>query len=131
MSTELSQLKQEVADLWTRYRQHQPQPLFGEDEERRKLVELNRTLEGMRRALSERSSTLRLEREAHRRHAARLSPVAKVVGGALGVVAASGVFVLNLPGLASLSTGLSAGHGVAACAACLLLLAVTLSPHSR
>lgn len=127
MSTELSQLKQEVAELWTRYRQHPPQPLFGEDEERRKLAELNRTLEGKRRALWDRSFTLRLELEAHRRRSARLSPVARVVGGFLGTVMGAALVVAGLPELASLFSESSAGQGVVAIVSSLVVLALCLA----
>lgn len=131
MTTELSQLKQEVAELWTRYRQHQPPALFGEDEERRGLAEQNRTLEGKRRALSERSSTLRLELEAHRRKAARLSPVARVVGGFIGIVTATAGSSVVLPDLAALSVGLSAAHGAIALAVSLFVLGLCVGRVER
>ena len=43
MNNELSELKQEVAELWTRYRKEEPRQV--EDEGRRALAELNRALE--------------------------------------------------------------------------------------
>ena len=131
MSAELTQLKQEVAELWTRYRQHQPQPLFGEDEERGKLAEQHRTLEGKRRALADRSSVLRVELEAHRRKSTRLSPVARVVGGFLGtMVTAIGVAAV-LPELASLTIGFGIAQGVVASCVALLVLGFTASPAER
>ena len=114
MNTELSQLKQEVAELWTRYRQQQPQPLFGEDDERRKLAELNRTLEGKRRALAEKSFALRLEVEVHRRSSARLSPLARVLGGFLGTLFACISVASGVPELAATTSGFGAVQGVIA-----------------
>jgi len=131
MSTELTQLKQEVAELWARYRQQQPQPLYGEDEERRTLAELNRSLEGKRRALSDRSSALRLELENHRRRSARLSPVARVVGGFLGTVMGAVGISAVMPEVASFSLSFSSGHGVVAIAGALLVLGFCVARAER
>ena len=131
MTAEISQLKQEVAELWTRYRQHPPQPLFGEDEARRTLAELNRTLEGKRRALAEKSSTLRLEVEAHRRTAARLSPVARVLGGLLGTILASAGVAASIPALASATSGFGTVQGVVACSLSLLVVGFSVKRAER
>ena len=131
MNPELTQLKQEVAELWTRYRQQQPQPLFGEDEERRSLTELNRTLEGKRRALADKSSTLRLELEAIRRTAARLSPVARVFGGLLGTLLAAGLVAAVLPELASATSGFGTVQGVVAWGFSLLVVGLSVKRAAR
>ena len=131
MNAELTQLKQEVAELWTRYRQQQPQPLFGEDEERRTLAELNRTLEGKRRALADKSSTLRLELEVIHRTAARLSPVARVFGGLLGTLLSAGLVAAVLPELAPVTSGFGALQGVVACGLSLVVVGLSVKRAER
>jgi hypothetical protein len=125
MSAELTSLKQEVAELWSRYRKEEPRP--ADDEGRRALAELNRTLEAKRRGLADRSAALRLELEQHRRRASRLSPVVRVFGGMIGSAFAAAVLGSFLPECAELSNELSVGQGVVALSVALLMAAVSVS----
>lgn len=129
MTAELSQLKQEVAELWARYRKDAP--LAVDDEGRRVLAERNRTLEAKRRALSDRSATLRHELEVERRHASRLSPVVRVFGGLIGSLVTAGLLVFALPDVAERSVGLTTAPGAAILSGALLVLALSVSRADR
>ena len=126
---ELTQLKQEVNELWSRYRKHEPWPV--EDEARRALAEKNRALEAKRRLLSDKSSTLRLALEQLRRHASRLSPVVRVFGGLIGSVVMGVLVTTALADLAALSVGLRASQGAALLSGSLLLVALCVSRAER
>lgn len=123
MNNELSELKQEVAELWARYRKEEPRS--GDDEGRRALAELNRSLEAKRRALADRSSTLRLELEAHRRRASQLAPAVRVFGGLIGCVVALAIVGSLMPELASVE--LSVGQGAVALCVALVLTALSVA----
>ncbi len=123
MTNELSELKQEVAELWTRYRKEEPREV--DDEGRRALAGLNRTLEAKRRALSDRSATLRSELEAHRRRASQLAPVVRVFGGMIGSVLALILVGALMPELAPLE--LSVGQGAVVLSASLVLAALSVA----
>lgn len=129
MTAELSQLKQEVAELWARYRKDAP--LAVDDEGRRVLAEQNRTLEAKRRALSDRSAALRHELDVHRRRASRLSPVVRVFGGLIGSVVTAGLLVFVLPEVAERSVWLTKAQGAAVLSAALLVLALSVSRAER
>jgi hypothetical protein len=126
---ELTQLKQEVNELWSRYRKHEPWPT--EDEGRRLLAEKNRSLEAKRRVLSDRSSTLRLELEQHRRRASRLSPVVRVFGGLVGSLVMAVLLAMVLSEVAALSVALTAAQGAAVLTGSLLLVALSVSRADR
>lgn len=126
---ELSQLKQEVAELWTRFRKDEPAP--GDDDARRALADQNRSLEAKRRLLGERRTSLRRELEASRRRASRLAPAVRVFGGLVGAVVAALSLGPVLPSLAELSVGLTTSPGAAVLAASLLLLALSVAPDDR
>ena len=125
MSAELSQLKQEVAELWTRYRKDEP--VLVDDEGRKVLSELNRTLEGQRRALSDRSSTLRIELEVQRRRASRLSPVVRVIGGVIGSAVTAVLAGAVMPALAAWSMEFTPAQGSVLLAFSLLLVGLAVS----
>ena len=91
MTTELTELKAEVAELWAKYRKEEPRVF--EDDSRRELAALNRTLETKRKALSDRSASLRSELDAHRRRASRLSPVVRVFGGIIGAALTTAIVI--------------------------------------
>jgi hypothetical protein len=129
MTTELTELKQEVAELWAKYRKEEPRVI--EDESRRELAALNRTLETKRRALSDRSSSLRLELEAHRRRASRLSPVVRVFGGIIGAALSSALVIVLAPEFAQSAISFSAGQGVVLICASLLLTGLCVSRVGR
>ena len=129
MTTELTELKQEVAELWAKYRKEEPRVI--EDEPRRELAALNRTLETRRRALSERSASLRSELEAHRRRASRLSPVVRVFGGMIGVALSSAIVVAMISTIAERSIELSAGQGLVFLGVSLLLTGLGVSKVDR
>jgi len=126
---ELTQLKQEVNELWSRYRKHEPVAV--QDDGRRALAEQNRGLEAKRRLLSDRSATLRLELEQHRRRASRLSPVVRVFGGLIGTLLAATLTATLIPDLAAGSVGLTASQGAALLTTSLLLLAFCVSRTDR
>ena len=123
---ELSQLKQEVEELWSRYRKDSP-ALSGDDEARRLLSEQNRNLEAKRRLLSDRCATLRHELEVYGRRASRLSPVARVFGGLGGAVLAAVLLTTVLPDVAALSVSLTASQGAGLLSAALLVVALCVS----
>ena len=126
---ELTQLKQEVNELWSRYRKHEPWPT--EDDARRQLAEKNRTLDAKRRLLSDKSAALRLELEQYRRRASRLSPVVRVFGGLIGSLVTAVALSLVLPELAERTVALTATQGAAALTCALLLLATSVSRVDR
>ena len=126
---ELSQLKQEVAELWTRFRKDEPAP--GDDEVRRALAAQNRSLEATRRVLVERRTTLRHELDVFRRRASRLAPAVRVFGGLAGVTLAGLVLATVLPDLAALSAGVTASQGAAILTVSLLVLALSVAPRDR
>jgi hypothetical protein len=126
---ELSQLKQEVAELWTRFRKDEPAP--GDDDVRRALAAQNRSLEATRRVVVERRTTLRHELDVFRRRASRLAPAVRVFGGLTGVTLAGVVLAILLPDLAGLSVGLTASQGAALLTASLLVLALSVAPRDR
>ena len=125
MSAELSQLKQEVAELWTRYRKDEA--VVVDDEGRRVLSELNRTLEGQRQTLSDRTSTLRIELEVQRRRASRLSPVVRVIGGVIGSAVMAVLVWVVMPELAAWSVEFTPAQGSVLLAFSLLLVGLTVS----
>jgi hypothetical protein len=122
---ELSQLKQEVAELWSRYRKDAP--LVADDEARHALALRNRNLEAKRKMLSERSATLRAELEQLRRRASRLSPVVRVLGGVMGAVLAGVMLSTILQDVADASVGLTIAQGAGLLTASLLLVALSVS----
>lgn len=129
MSAELSQLKQEVAELWVRYRTDMPASV--EDEGRKALSEQNRNLEAKRRALSGRSATARYQLELQRKRASRLSPVVRVLGGAIGsVLTAVGLGSL-IPELATQTLALAPSQGAVVVGVSLVLLALSVSRAER
>ena len=125
MTAEISQLKQEVAELWNRYRKEQPR--FVDDESRSRLAEQNRTLEAKRRSLSERSAGLRTQLERQRQQASQLAPVVRVAGGLLGGLLTAAALSTMLPQLAEFSTALSRGQGLVVLSCALLLVAISVS----
>ena len=126
---ELSQLKQEVAELWTRFRNDEPAP--GDDDARRALAAQNRNLEATRRVLVERRTTLRNELDVFRRRASRLAPAVRVFGGLMGVLLAGAFLGTVLPDLAGLSVERTASQGAGIRTASLLVLALSVAPRER
>ena len=129
MTTELTELKAEVAELWAKYRKEEPRVL--EDDARRELAALNRTLETKRKALADRSASLRLELEAHRRRASRLSPVVRVFGGLIGATIGSVIVITMVAEVAEASTEFSAGQGLVMLCFSLLLTGLAVSKIDR
>ncbi len=125
MTAELSQLKQEVAELWTRYRKDEPVPV--DDEGRKALSELNRSLEAQRRALSDRSSLLRTELLVQRRRASRLSPVVRVIGGLIGSAVTAVLVGVMVPELAAWSIDFTPAQGSVVLAFSLLVVGLVVS----
>jgi CBS domain-containing protein len=126
---ELSQLKQEVAELWTRFRKDEPAP--GDDDARRALATHNRNLEATRRVLVERRTTLRHELDVFRRRASRLAPVVRVFGGLIGVTLAGALVGATLLELAGFSVELTVSQGAGILTASLLVLALAVAPRDR
>lgn len=126
--SELSELKNEVASLWSRFRREEPQP--NDDELRRGLVEQLRAREGARRALAERAENLRRELEQHRRRASRLAPLVRFAGGVVGAGLCGLLFVL-LPAEAVPVLPQGAAVGGALFVGALLLVAVALARARR
>ncbi len=80
---ELSLLKQEVAELWGRFRKDEAPA--GNDDERRSLADLARTLETKRRLLADRRTELRDRLDSERRRTSRFVPVVHGLGMFAGV----------------------------------------------
>ena len=129
MTTELTELKAEVAELWAKYRKEEPRVL--EDDSRRELATLNRTLETKRKALSDRSASLRSELDAHRRRASRLSPVVRVFGGIIGAAISSAIVITMAPEIADHSLDFSGGQGVVMLCFSLLMTGLAVSKTDR
>jgi hypothetical protein len=108
-ATELSSLKQEVAELWSRFRKDEQSS--GSDEERRALSEQVRALEVKQRVLADRRAVLREVVEVERRRLSRFVPVLQglgMLGGLIGGALALSAFV---PEVADWSLVLAPGHG--------------------
>ena len=129
MTAELSELKQEVAELWARYRKEEPKQVG--DESHKALAELNRALEKKRRALSDRSAALRHELDVHRRKASRLSPVVRVLGGIIGSGLTAAIIGSVLPELSEHSIDLGVGQGAVMLSVSLLIAALSVSRAER
>lgn len=108
---ELSALKQEVADLWRRFRQHEGEQDVGEDPARAQLSEQARVLEGKRKLLVERREVVRAVLEKDRQQASRFVPVVRALGLLLGGVAAMAAAWLALPEVAALSVDFGVAQG--------------------
>ncbi len=107
---ELSTLKQEVAELWSRYRSTEP-PLGGDDAERLLLKEKTRLFEATRRLLAERRTSLRERLEVEGRRRSRFLPLVQGLGVVLGLgLGALGVAEV-VPEVAAWSVGLSPAVG--------------------
>ncbi len=129
MTTELTELKAEVAELWAKYRKEEPRVF--EDDSRRELAALNRTLETKRKALSDRSASLRSELDAHRRRASRLSPVVRVFGGIIGAALTTAIVITMAQDIAEQSIGLTAGQGLVILCFSLLITGLAVSKTDR
>ncbi len=111
-ATELSSLKQEVAELWSRYRKEEPLP--GDDAERQQWSSQLRALEVKQRALADRRALLRSTIEAERRRVSAFAPILHAGGGVVGLfIAALGVGLV-LPTVTDWSASLSTLHGALA-----------------
>lgn len=118
-ATELSSLKQEVAELWSRYRKDEPLP--DDEVERPRLSEQVRALELKQRALADRRSVLRSAIEAERRRLSAFAPILQGCGAVCGVVVTALCVGVLLPTFADSSLSLTTGHGA------LLVVLSTLS----
>lgn len=111
-ATELSSLKQEVAELWSRYRKDEPGP--GDESERQTVGAQLRALEVKQRALVDRRSSLRSALEAERRRVSAFAPVLQWCGAVVGVVVSALALGAALPAVADWSLSLEAAHGALA-----------------
>ena len=111
-ATELSSLKQEVAELWSRYRKDEPVP--GDEAERQSLGAQLRALEVKQRELVDRRSALRSAVEAERRRVSAFAPVLQLCGAVVGVVITALAVGPVLPLVADWSLSLDAVHGALA-----------------
>lgn len=126
---ELSQLKQEVAELWTRFRKDEP--AAADDEGRRVLAELNRSLEAKRRLLADRRAALRVELDVLRRRASVLAPVVRVFGGLVGAALAALGLAPLMPDVAALSLQLGVPLGAVVLTGSLLLVGLAVARDRR
>ncbi|MDP3500941.1 MAG: hypothetical protein Q8S33_11430 [Myxococcales bacterium] len=111
-ATELSSLKQEVAELWSRYRKDEPVP--GDEVERQRLGAQLRALEVKHRELIDRRSALRSGIEAERRRVSAFVPVLQMGGAVVGVVVSLLTLGVVLPTVADWSLSLGTLHGALA-----------------
>lgn len=124
-ATELSSLKQEVAELWSRYRKDEPAPDLGAD--RLALVEQVRELDVKQRALVSRRSVLQSAIDAERRRVSAFVPVLRACGAVVGFGVTALVVVNVLPAVADWSLSLTAVHGALAIGLSTLSLPFLLS----
>ena len=108
-ATELSSLKQEVAELWTRFRKEEQSQ--GNTAERMELSERARAFEVKQRVLVERRATLREVLETERRRLSRFVPVIHGFGVLVGLVAGAFGVAMVVPDVATWSLCLAPGHG--------------------
>ncbi|MDP1917525.1 MAG: hypothetical protein Q8L14_14890 [Myxococcales bacterium] len=111
-ATELSSLKQEVAELWSRYRKDEPVP--GDEVEKQSLGVQLRALEVKHREWVDRRSVLRSALEAERRRVSVFAPVLQVCGAVVGVLVSALAIGAVLPAVADWSLSLGALHGALA-----------------
>ncbi len=111
-ATELSSLKQEVAELWSRYRKDEPLP--GDEPERQTLGAQRRALEVKHRELVDRRAALRSAVEAERRRVSAFAPVLQSCGAVVGVVVTALALSAVLPAVADWSLSLAVVHGAIA-----------------
>lgn len=122
---ELRELKQQVADLWVRFKKDEP--VLADDEPRRALSQQAKALEGRRHELSLRRLSLRSQLDVARRRASRLAPVARFFGAMLGVASALSLMGPVVPEVAAESLLLGVAEGAAVLTFSLLLLALAVS----
>lgn len=109
---ELSSLKQQVAELWRRFKT-EDQSTPSDDPQRRALAEQTRTLDLKQKELMLRRDALRHELELERARQAGRAPLFKTFGFLLGLgVGVAGV-CLGLDDFAAATLGLSPLAGVA------------------
>lgn len=110
--SEVSQLKQEVAELWRRFRQREGEPsLTAEDPTRDRLAEQARVLEGKRRLLVARRDEVRATLDEAERSGSRFVPVLTGLGLLVGGLGAAGVAWGLLPHVAELTVGFGPALG--------------------
>jgi|GEM_PF-4012651 hypothetical protein len=109
MSEELSSLKQEVAELWSRFRKEEA--VTGGDTERQALAEQARALETKRRLLAERRAALKERFDTERRRASRFVPVVMGLGGVVGLVVGGVLAMVGAEAVAALSADFTPGVG--------------------
>jgi hypothetical protein len=126
---ELKELKQEVAELWVRFRAEQPG--VPEDEARRALAAQAKALESRRRALSDRRSVLERQLDVAGRRASRWAPVLRFLGGVAGAVAGVALGLPLVPAVAARAVDLGELQGAAVLTGSLLLLAIARAPGAR
>ncbi|MFZ5443193.1 MAG: hypothetical protein ACOZQL_24505 [Myxococcota bacterium] len=112
---EVTKLKQEVAELWRRFRQHEGERAIGEgaDPAREELTGQARVLEGKRDLLVERRSAVRELLDRERRETSRVEPVLQGLGLVAGGVTSAAVAWLLLPELAGACVELGPVAGAA------------------
>jgi hypothetical protein len=119
---DLSSLKQEVADLWRRFKTEEPSNRPEHDPLRQQLVEKTRTLDLRQKELMVRRDALRHELELeHARTSGRL-PVFRGLGLFVGLLVGAVVAGVQLEALAGLTDGLPSFYGA------LMLVAVVPFP---
>lgn len=108
-ATELSSLEQEVAELWSRYRQAEPSP--DDAVEKHALGAQVRALETKQRSLAERRLACRSALEAERRRVSAFAPILLVCGALVGLVVTALAVAAVLPTVATWSLTLDVAHG--------------------
>ena len=108
-ATELSSLKQEVAELWSRFRKEEQSQ--GNSAERMELSERARAFEVKQRVLADRRTVLREVLETERRRLSRFVPVIHGFGVVVGLVAGGLGVAMVVPDVATWSLDLAPAHG--------------------
>lgn len=103
---DLSTLKQEVAELWRRFKTEEPAARPGNDPVRQALVEKTRALDLEQKELMVRRDALRHEVELVRARAGSRLPIFRGLGLVVGLAVATVAAGLQLDQVAALSDGL-------------------------
>ncbi|MFO0595908.1 MAG: hypothetical protein U0228_11400 [Myxococcaceae bacterium] len=110
---ELSHLKNEVAELWKRFKKDEPTKKPADDPERTKLTAEVRALDVRSRELMTRRDALRMELDHERRKYASRLPVVRGVGLVFGVAAGAIALYFGLEPLAAWTAELPRAAGIA------------------
>lgn len=107
---ELTQLRQEVAELWRRFRKEEPSAP-SRDPERASLMATLKAFDVKQKELMTRRDALRAEQELERARASSVVPVLRGLGLVVGVAAGAALALGVVEDVAAWTTGLTPAWG--------------------